>query len=223
MPETHTIVVRLVHLVIETGVLTGMFRCPTHLRTSIDDVTPPHHPATAATIDLILFLRFPGDSFHAAVAFSLAKLYSNSLLVLFNNRTQFKHHPKSNQFSLSGTAVSRSGGSANVNLPKDVIHVEQSTFVDVEDGDIPLEDRVRLPGFVGTMRLSTFFANRLSRRGLVCLPTSDQTYAPLFPAFIGGYQSRWVVNYASGNAPLTPASPRSTDTFTGNEPLMPKN
>lgn len=61
---THTVVVKLVFLIVETGVLT----------------------ATAATIDLILFYAFPNNSYHGCVALTLAKLYSNSLMVIFNNR-----------------------------------------------------------------------------------------------------------------------------------------
>lgn len=44
------------------------------------------HLATAATIDLILFYAFPDNSYHGCIALTLAKLYSNSLMVIFNNR-----------------------------------------------------------------------------------------------------------------------------------------
>ncbi|EKM52282.1 uncharacterized protein PHACADRAFT_260563 [Phanerochaete carnosa HHB-10118-sp] len=64
MPATHAVVTKLVRLIVETGMLT----------------------AVAATIDIILFLAFPHNSYHGCVALTLAKLYSNSLLVLFNSR-----------------------------------------------------------------------------------------------------------------------------------------
>ncbi|KIP06791.1 hypothetical protein PHLGIDRAFT_445294 [Phlebiopsis gigantea 11061_1 CR5-6] len=59
IPKTQAVVTRLVRLVIETGTL---------------------------TVDLILFLTFSHSAYHACVALILAKLYSNSLLVLFNSR-----------------------------------------------------------------------------------------------------------------------------------------
>lgn len=42
--------------------------------------------ALAAITDLTLFLVFPDRLYHGTVALTLAKLYSNSLLVVFNNR-----------------------------------------------------------------------------------------------------------------------------------------
>lgn len=122
IPETHTTIIRLVQLIVETGMLT----------------------ACAALLELILFLGFPNDSFHATVAFILAKLYSNSLLVLFNNRKQISRSgPSSHQFSLPRVGGSHSEGSTNISLPKTSIRVERSTYVDVaDDGEsIPLEDR----------------------------------------------------------------------------------
>ncbi|RDX42206.1 hypothetical protein OH76DRAFT_1318931, partial [Lentinus brumalis] len=55
---------RIIRLTVETGVLT----------------------ATIACIDLVLFLAFPTANYHFAPALVLSKLYSNSFMVLFNNR-----------------------------------------------------------------------------------------------------------------------------------------
>lgn len=41
-------------------------------------------------LDLAIFLGFPGKAYHACTALMLAKLYSNSLLALFNSRAQLK-------------------------------------------------------------------------------------------------------------------------------------
>lgn len=120
--QTNTTIIRLVHLVIETGMLT----------------------AGAALLELILFLRFPNDAFHATVAFTLAKLYSNSLMVLFNNRKRVSRGgPSSQQLSLPRVGGSHSDGNTNVSLPKTSIRVERSAFVDSGDDSehIPLEDR----------------------------------------------------------------------------------
>lgn len=64
MPATHALVTKLVQLIVETGMLTALM----------------------ATIDLILFMAFPHTAYHAAIALTLAKLYSNSMLVILNSR-----------------------------------------------------------------------------------------------------------------------------------------
>jgi hypothetical protein len=64
IPKTQALVTKLVRLIVETGMLTAM----------------------TATIDLILFMVFPHTAYHAAVALTLAKLYSNSMLVILNSR-----------------------------------------------------------------------------------------------------------------------------------------
>lgn len=81
MPHTHAIVTRLVHLVVETGMLTGLHSAPPP--SALLTLSPA---AMAATIDLVLFLVFPDTSYHATVALTLAKLYSNSMLVILNSR-----------------------------------------------------------------------------------------------------------------------------------------
>jgi len=62
--RTQAVISRIIRLVVETGCLT----------------------AVSATIDLTLFLRFRQNAYHGTVALTLAKLYSNSLLVIFNSR-----------------------------------------------------------------------------------------------------------------------------------------
>ncbi|TBU37349.1 hypothetical protein BD309DRAFT_876619 [Dichomitus squalens] len=62
--QTHAIINRLVRLVVETGTLT----------------------AVAATIDIVLYFSEPDTDYHSCIATILAKLYSNSLLVIFNSR-----------------------------------------------------------------------------------------------------------------------------------------
>ncbi|KIP12185.1 hypothetical protein PHLGIDRAFT_98571 [Phlebiopsis gigantea 11061_1 CR5-6] len=64
--ETRAIIMKLVHVIVETGALT----------------------ATAAVVDISLYFGFPHNNYHACVALVLAKLYSNSLLVLFNTRAR---------------------------------------------------------------------------------------------------------------------------------------
>ncbi|EJD00212.1 uncharacterized protein FOMMEDRAFT_170199 [Fomitiporia mediterranea MF3/22] len=64
MNATHALLSRLIRLIIETGCLT----------------------ATMALVELSLFLAYPDMSYHVCIAVILAKLYSNSLLVVFNSR-----------------------------------------------------------------------------------------------------------------------------------------
>lgn len=67
-----TLIVRLVYLVVETGMFTGKFAC---FIFSIACVTAHGNPpAVAALIDLILFYGFPQRAYHGTVALTLAKL-----------------------------------------------------------------------------------------------------------------------------------------------------
>ncbi|KAH9481559.1 hypothetical protein JR316_0006086 [Psilocybe cubensis] len=61
---TRTVINKLIRLTIETGTLT----------------------ATVATIDIVLFLAFRHNNYHTAPATILAKLYSNTLLMICNSR-----------------------------------------------------------------------------------------------------------------------------------------
>jgi len=62
--ETNYLLARLVRLTVETGTVT----------------------ATVATVDLLLFNLFKDNNLHICPATTLAKLYTNSLMVVFNNR-----------------------------------------------------------------------------------------------------------------------------------------
>ncbi|KAG7091650.1 hypothetical protein E1B28_010671 [Marasmius oreades] len=66
--ETRDLIKRIIRLTMETGSLTAAF----------------------ATIDLILFLAFPTQDYHITPALALAKVYSNSLLVVFNSRVRIQ-------------------------------------------------------------------------------------------------------------------------------------
>ncbi|KIJ36587.1 hypothetical protein M422DRAFT_124423, partial [Sphaerobolus stellatus SS14] len=64
LKRTSAVINRLIRLTIETGSLT----------------------ATVAIVDITLYLVFPHQDYHTAPALTLAKLYSNTLLVVFNSR-----------------------------------------------------------------------------------------------------------------------------------------
>lgn len=145
MSSTHTIITKLVHLIIETGCLTGKLSLFITLYSSSPGDL---RLALAATIDITLFLAFPNNSYHGCVALTLAKLYSNSLLVIFNSRIRIhggrnspstvntsvisygtKSNSKRATLTLGGrTAISSFGG----------VQIQEETITD----SIPLEEQV---------------------------------------------------------------------------------
>jgi hypothetical protein len=58
--NTNTILTRIIRVTVETGLVTAIF----------------------ATLDIVLFLAFPDVNYHIAPNLALAKLYSNSLLMV---------------------------------------------------------------------------------------------------------------------------------------------
>ncbi|GJE98656.1 hypothetical protein PsYK624_148910 [Phanerochaete sordida] len=129
IPATHAIVTKLVRLIVETGMLTAL----------------------AATIDLILFLAFPHNSYHGCVALTLAKLYSNSLLVLFNSRMRI----------VGGRNASSVGSSYNSVATKSI--VPQSTLRAVQFASRSQAEGVHDASWGGTEQES--------------IPLEDQSYS----------------------------------------------
>ncbi|KAK7032516.1 hypothetical protein VNI00_013085 [Paramarasmius palmivorus] len=66
--HTNTVITKLVRLTVETGVIT----------------------ATAALVDLVFFLSIHNNALHQISGVNLAKLYTNSLMMLFNNRASLQ-------------------------------------------------------------------------------------------------------------------------------------
>jgi hypothetical protein len=111
--------------------------------------------ALAATVDLILFLAFPHASYHSCVALVLAKLYSNSLLVLFNFRIRIlgsrgTKNITENSYVGSNIKASTSGGGRatgrNASTPLNGVHVYEQTWIHTDHIGtemIALEDQVR--------------------------------------------------------------------------------
>jgi uncharacterized membrane protein len=85
--STATILSRVVRVILETNALT----------------------ATIAMVSLIMFVLFPTKSYFICSTFVMGKLYSNTLLVTFNNRLALRRIPDSIGFGLStSNAVSQS-------------------------------------------------------------------------------------------------------------------
>ncbi|KAJ8087684.1 hypothetical protein PM082_006519 [Marasmius tenuissimus] len=88
--ETQDLIRRIIILTMETGTLTAL----------------------AATADLIIFLGFPQLDVHVTFTLSLAKLYSNSLLVALNTRVRI---PGSRGYKPNSAFVSNGSGDGNFN------------------------------------------------------------------------------------------------------------
>ncbi|KAF8201222.1 hypothetical protein K438DRAFT_1821628 [Mycena galopus ATCC 62051] len=101
----NTVLTRLIRLTIETGTFT----------------------AIAAIVDLVFFLR-AHNGLHQVSGVILCKLYSNTLLVLFNNRLVMKN--ETDVHELSGSTFQ--SASRRINLAADVESNSQPTLRDLE-------------------------------------------------------------------------------------------
>ncbi|EKM52244.1 uncharacterized protein PHACADRAFT_148765 [Phanerochaete carnosa HHB-10118-sp] len=133
LPETHALITKLVRLVIETGTLTAL----------------------AATVDLALFLALPHKAYHGCVALTLAKLYSNSLLVIFNSRVHIvggrTHSFDSAEDACNSTpAKSRPGAVSTIRFNPFAtyaslggVHAHEELRIETNSRSIQVEDQVR--------------------------------------------------------------------------------
>ncbi|KAF9258145.1 hypothetical protein L218DRAFT_964739 [Marasmius fiardii PR-910] len=118
----NVIITRLVRLVIETGSLT----------------------ATVATIDAVLFIAVKKYPFHMIPSRCLAKLYSNTLMVILNSRVRIQGGRDAAKvpdviysgFSSSGDTIrfarhraANGGGGGGMMMPHTVVSLTQSTVV----------------------------------------------------------------------------------------------
>lgn len=95
LPPTHIMVVKLVRLIIETGILTG---------TSItspctESPTASHSCVTAIIAILHLCLYFGNSSAFIIPGLIVSKFYANTMLVILNNRMQLVAGPRAQEDS----------------------------------------------------------------------------------------------------------------------------
>jgi len=129
---SHDRLKRLTRLIIETGTLT----------------------AAVAIVDLVLFLVIPNSTYHVTPALTLAKLSSNSLVMIFNSRTRtsngtdqrggsaFSSSQDDNaelKFSRRSRLQLRSA-QGREEIPVDGIKVRKEMWIDAGDSDIPMEN-----------------------------------------------------------------------------------
>ncbi|KAK7689666.1 hypothetical protein QCA50_007461 [Cerrena zonata] len=110
---TSTLLTRFIRLTVETGLT-----C-----------------ATFAILDLALFLAFQENNYHLAPSIALSKLYSNSLLVVFNARVTIvagRNPPQTNEMSTLG-AITASQFSTTV-----VTRRHSATHYDPKNQSIPI-------------------------------------------------------------------------------------
>ena len=86
--ETQDLIRRIIILTMETGTLTGRLPWASHFSTPQGLIGNHLCQALAATADLVIFLGFPQLDVHITFTLTLAKLYSNSLLVALNSRVR---------------------------------------------------------------------------------------------------------------------------------------
>lgn len=132
MPATRTLISKIVRLVVETGILTSI----------------------TTTVDLIVFMVLPGTSYHAAIALILAKLYSNSMLVILNSRLEIVGGRDNGTAHISIDVHSRGApkfAPRRPARPEDTfgltslgagVHVQKETWAMTDTMSIPLEQRV---------------------------------------------------------------------------------
>ncbi|TFK31424.1 hypothetical protein BDQ12DRAFT_740025 [Crucibulum laeve] len=121
--RTHTIITRIIRLTVETGSTT----------------------ATVAVIDVVLFLAFRQNNYHTAPALILGKLYSNTMVLIFNSRvhisggrsdTQDRSESHYNSYPLSMAARNSSTPRetqaqvqpAGMNVPLDGIKIQDEVW-----------------------------------------------------------------------------------------------
>lgn len=89
-----------------------------------------HEPVPAAivaVVDQVLYQTFPNKGYFLAPAFIIAKLYSNSMMVIFNSRLEMGIL-RDNIAPQSGSSVSR----RQVSYPAFTCHKETEIFCDVD-------------------------------------------------------------------------------------------
>ncbi|PAV21550.1 hypothetical protein PNOK_0150700 [Pyrrhoderma noxium] len=108
MDKTHEIITKLIYLIVGTGTLT----------------------AALAVIDVALFLSLPKQIYFICSSFAVPKLYSNSVLVLFNSRIRIlDSKPDASAIRLTHR-VNHLKGVSDGGDGSTVIHIREETWTD---------------------------------------------------------------------------------------------
>ena len=132
---------KLIQLVVETGFLTGVcpsIQCYKYKIYSVDQIDP--RLAALAVIQLSLYNAFKDTEYFMTPAGALSKAYSNSLLVLLNNRGALRQ-------KRDNMTVGNSVTLPHLQSTRPIqINVNQETFAErsLAVGDFP-SDKVRAP------------------------------------------------------------------------------
>jgi hypothetical protein len=95
MKKTHAVIIRLITLTIETGTAT----------------------ATVALVSLMLFFSIPSQIYFITPSFLAAKLYANTVVLIFNNRAQIRQaesHVTHSTMSMDGVRIRQDTGMSGV-------------------------------------------------------------------------------------------------------------
>ncbi|KAI9450732.1 hypothetical protein BJY52DRAFT_162507 [Lactarius psammicola] len=96
---TQFVLIRLIRLTVETNTLT----------------------ASVAVVTLVLYAAFPNEVYYAYTAYTIGKLYSNTLLVSLNNRIYFRDHKPPGHGDSAYLGVSERVHATTLSLPRFVV------------------------------------------------------------------------------------------------------
>jgi len=123
--RTNSIISRVITLTAETGILCALF----------------------ALVDLYLFVNFKETNYHLAVCIELSKIYSNSILLIFNSRAHIGHAPfsQSTEVTISSSIFRTRGSTVPQEIELKGSRLSQSdTFVGKSDYFVGKDDLPRV-------------------------------------------------------------------------------
>ena len=96
-----------------------------------------------AILVLILYVALPKHAYYSCIGAILAKLYANSLLVMFNSRMHLgeRHNFKSQSFAISRDSRAVPLGSHGALETISGIHVQEQVYVHTDE--IAVDEQVR--------------------------------------------------------------------------------
>lgn len=127
MDKTHETITKLIYLIVGTGTLTGEVEFSFFSRSNIIHNL---EIAALAVIDVALFLSLPKQIYFICSSFAVPKLYSNSVLVLFNSRIRIlDSKPDASAIKLTHR-VNHLKGVSDGGDGSTVIHIREETWTD---------------------------------------------------------------------------------------------
>ncbi|KAF7353817.1 hypothetical protein MVEN_01067300 [Mycena venus] len=105
--RTNSLISRLIMLTAETGVVCAL----------------------CALVDLVLFAKLKGTNWHLSVCIELSKIYSNSILLIFNSRAHMGHGCNTDDYSVNLSNSTFRTGSFRTRVPTVASQIEIGVHV----------------------------------------------------------------------------------------------